>query len=580
VRPRLALLLGALVIPALPLVAAGPAHAAGTICVNMGTACPASATTAPSVSAAIAAASPGPTLIQVGPNGASSYSDGPYTLGPGITLQGSGAGVGQGATALTLPANAEPQTYVTVNGGTLRNLRVSMTGADTTGDIGVAASGSAILQSVIIVGAGGLTGATGLQTQGSTINGTTVNVTAGPQNTAVHGLGGNTFTDNTWNGGRVGLLHTGATNDTVTRSTIQLAETAASVEAGTLTIDNSVIDLGSAGQTGLRAGTDSSAGATTIDAKQLTVVGGAVGSRGVWAYAAAPTASSSVTLANSIVRGPTDSDSLVASASNSGAATLAVHHSDYQTVDEAGGAVNEGVGNIDVDPGFLNAPAGDYSLRSGAPVVDKGDSSVVTTKDRAGNDRAFDGDSNGSPVPDLGAYELVDVTAPKTVITGGPSGPTSDNTPVFTFRSGSEVTFHCQIDGSAFQACSSPVTTTPLADGAHSFVVRATDPVFNVETSPPTRSFTVDTVTPDTRFTKKAPKRFFKEKVKFKFASSEAGAHFQCQLDGRPWRSCGSTFKYGVKRGKHTILVRAIDRAGNTDKTPARYKFKRLKRHR
>ena len=94
--------------------------------------------------------------------------------------------------------------------------------------------------------------------------------------------------------------------------------------------------------------------------------------------------------------------------------------------------------------------------------------------------------------------------------------------------------------------------------------------------SPPTRSFTVDTVAPDTRFTKKAPKRFFKKKVKFKFASTEAGAHFQCKLDGRAWRNCGSTFKFGVKRGKHTILVRAVDRAGNTDKTPARYKFKRL----
>ena len=259
--------------------------------------------------------------------------------------------------------------------------------------------------------------------------------------------------------------------------------------------------------------------------------------------------------------------------------TVAVHHSDYQTEDEVGGGVvSPGAGNLDVDPGFLNAPAGDYSLRSGAAVVDKGDSSVVTPLDRAGNDRAFDGDSNGSPVPDMGAYELVDVTAPKTVITGGPSGLTNDNTPVFTFRSGADVTFQCQIDGSGFQPCSSPVTTTPLANGPHSFTVRGTDPVLNVEGSPPTRSFTVDTVAPDTRFIKKAPKRFYKQKVKFKFASSEAGAHFQCKLDGRAWRGCGSTFKFGVKRGKHIILVRSVDKAGNTDKTPARYKFKRLKR--
>ena len=577
-RPRLALLIGALVVPVLPLVSAAPAHAAGTICVNMGAACPAGATTAPTISAAITS-STNPTMILVGPNGSTVYDDGPYTLGPGVTLQGSGAGVGAGATNLTLPDDANPETYVTVNGGTLRNLRVRVNGATSTGDIGVKASGSAILDSVIIIGATGLTGATGLETQGSTINNTTVNVVAGTQNTAVHGLGGNTFTENTWNGGRVGFLHTGAGGDTVTRSTIRLAETAASVEAGTLAIDNSVVDLGSTGQTGLRAGADSSVGATTINARQVTVVGGAVGSRGAWAYAAAAAANSSVTLANSIVRGPTGTHSLAASESNSGTATVEVHHTDYVSVSESGGgAVLPGVGNINVEPGFLDPAAGDYSLRSGAAVLDKGDSSVVTPLDRAGNTRAFDGDSNGSPIPDMGAYELVDVTPPKTVITGGPAGPTNDNTPVFTFRSGGDVTFQCQIDGSGFQPCSSPVTTTPLANGPHYFTVRGTDPVLNVEDSPPTRRFTVDTVAPETRFTKKPPKRFFKERVKFKFSSSEAGAHFQCKLDRRAWRRCGSTFKFGVKRGKHTILVRSVDRAGNTDKSPARYKFKRLKR--
>ncbi|MDX6371886.1 MAG: hypothetical protein QOD98_874, partial [Nocardioidaceae bacterium] len=83
---------------------------------------------------------------------------------------------------------------------------------------------------------------------------------------------------------------------------------------------------------------------------------------------------------------------------------------------------------------------------------------------------------------------------------------------------------------------------------------------------------------PDARFTKKPPKRFFKQRVKFKFVSNEAGAKFQCQLDNLPWRSCSSPYRYNVKVGKHRLLVRAVDAAGNADKTPARYKFKRLKR--
>ena len=217
-------------------------------------------------------------------------------------------------------------------------------------------------------------------------------------------------------------------------------------------------------------------------------------------------------------------------------------------------------------------------LRAGSAVVDKGDSSVVTSLDRDDNDRSFDGDRNGSPVPDMGAYELNDVTPPKTVITGGPSGLTNDNTPVFTFRSGPDVTFQCQIDGSGSSRAAArsrrrpwPTACTRSPSGAR---IRSS----TSRAARPTRSFTVDTVAPDTRFIKKAPKRFYKQKVKFKFASSEAGARFQCKLDRRAWRSCGSTFKFGVKRGKHIILVRSVDKAGNTDKTPARYKFKRLKR--
>jgi hypothetical protein len=189
-----------------------------------------------------------------------------------------------------------------------------------------------------------------------------------------------------------------------------------------------------------------------------------------------------------------------------------------------------------------------------------------------------DGDGDGSKIRDMGAFELA--AAPKTSITAGPNGLTSDNTPVFTFKSDAGATFQCQVDAGAFQACASPTTTTPLADGPHTFTVRALSAAFNVETSPPSRTFTVDTAAPDTRFTKKAPRRFFKQRVKFKFAASEAGATFQCKLDGRPWRACPQTFKYGVKVGRHTIQVRAVDRAGNADRSPVKYTFKRLKRHR
>ena len=88
----------------------------------------------------------------------------------------------------------------------------------------------------------------------------------------------------------------------------------------------------------------------------------------------------------------------------------------------------------------------------------------------------------------------------------------------------------------------------------------------------------MDTKAPDTKLTKKAPKRFYKPRVKFKFVSSEPGTKFQCMLDNLPWRSCKSPLRYAVKVGKHRLLVRAVDAAGNQDGSPARYKFKRVPR--
>jgi 6-phosphogluconolactonase (cycloisomerase 2 family) len=56
--------------------------------------------------------------------------------------------------------------------------------------------------------------------------------------------------------------------------------------------------------------------------------------------------------------------------------------------------------------------------------------------------------------------------------------------------------------------------------------------------------------------------------------SSEPGARFECRLDGKPYRVCSSPKKLKLKLGKHVFQVRAIDRAGNVDPTPARAKIK------
>jgi len=91
-------------------------------------------------------------------------------------------------------------------------------------------------------------------------------------------------------------------------------------------------------------------------------------------------------------------------------------------------------------------------------------------------------------------FGVVDTTPPNTTITSGPSSATNDPTPTFGFSSSEAAsTFKCKLDGGYFSACSSPRTLAHLADGSHTFSVRATDPGQNTDATPATRTFTVRT---------------------------------------------------------------------------------------
>lgn len=65
-----------------------------------------------------------------------------------------------------------------------------------------------------------------------------------------------------------------------------------------------------------------------------------------------------------------------------------------------------GPGNIDVDPGFVDAAGGDYRLRAGSLCVDAGDSVPVSgSVDLRGDPAWVDGNGDGAVRADLGAYE-------------------------------------------------------------------------------------------------------------------------------------------------------------------------------
>ena len=95
---------------------------------------------------------------------------------------------------------------------------------------------------------------------------------------------------------------------------------------------------------------------------------------------------------------------------------------------------------------------------------------------------------------------------------------------------------------------------------------------------PPAR----DTTPPDTRISK-GPKRKTKSaKAKFEISYTESGSTFECAVDKGAYKACTSPLTVKVKKGKHTLKVRAVDAAGNVDASPSQsswtYKKKRKRK--
>jgi len=105
--------------------------------------------------------------------------------------------------------------------------------------------------------------------------------------------------------------------------------------------------------------------------------------------------------------------------------------------------------------------------------------------------RAVDAAGNRDGTPATRSFS-VDTTPPRTTIDSGPSGETFDRTPTFAF-SASEAgsRFACWVDNRESVPCSSPYTPGELAYGEHTFAVRATDSLGNVERPAATRGFKV-----------------------------------------------------------------------------------------
>jgi hypothetical protein len=173
----------------------------------------------------------------------------------------------------------------------------------------------------------------------------------------------------------------------------------------------------------------------------------------------------------------------------------------------------------------------------------------------------------------------VDSSAPDTTIDSGPAAGSYSNqsTADFTYSSTkTESTFECKLDSGAFASCpASGQSYGSLADGAHTFEVRAVDPSTGTDPSPASRSWTVDTTAPVVSFNPPSPAMWSTTgpAVTFEFSASDASAvTYTCALDGATAVPCTAPQSFNeLTDGWHYFIVRATDAAGNLSGQALRY---------
>lgn len=134
----------------------------------------------------------------------------------------------------------------------------------------------------------------------------------------------------------------------------------------------------------------------------------------------------------------------------------------------------------------------------------------------------------------------------------------TDNAPgVFTF---------CSAQSGSFYPLGTTSVTCFARDTSENFVAKAFDITVN------------DTEAPDTEIDEAPAQKSKSGKALFEFDSDDPKATFECQLDAAAFAPCAANQALKVKRGKHVLVVRAVDQAGNVDPTPATHSWKVGKR--
>jgi hypothetical protein len=187
----------------------------------------------------------------------------------------------------------------------------------------------------------------------------------------------------------------------------------------------------------------------------------------------------------------------------------------------------------------------------------------------------------------------VDATPPDTAVTSGPAdgavlASSSVTYGVSADEGGSTMACRLFTTGAtppAFAPCTTATsfTASGLTDGPYTFEVRATDAVGNVDPTPATRGFTVDTIAPDTSVVSGPADGSVvnTRSVAYGLGGSEPVSAMACRLyrsgtTAPGFAPCTTTTSFaasGLDDGSYVFEARATDVAGNTDASPVSRAF-------
>ncbi len=166
---------------------------------------------------------------------------------------------------------------------------------------------------------------------------------------------------------------------------------------------------------------------------------------------------------------------------------------------------------------------------------------------------------------------VIDNAAPTTTITSSPPVQSNAASGSFAFSANESVTgYQCRVDSASFAGCSSPDSYGPLADGPHTFDVKAVADLAGNAGTTTSHSWTIDTVPPNTSITSSPSSLSNTPNPSFGLSATQPGSTFDCSLDGGAFGSCPNPATYsGLSDGAHTFQARAVDPAGNPDPSPS-----------